>query len=63
MGSNGKIYDANLEYAKKSINELFALRNKFINAVEKYPQLTIFNEHLEFIKMKIAERIGRKNEY
>lgn len=60
MGNNTRTYDVEAEYASKSLTQLYALRTQFELAVVDYPQMK-FNEHLEFIKLKIAERIGRKN--
>lgn len=59
MGTNGPVYDIEAAYAKKSLTQLYALRTQFELAAVNYPQMK-FNEHLEFIKLKIAERIGRK---
>jgi len=54
-------YDKDAEYAKKTLAELIAIRNKFELAVVNYPNgPKMFNEHLEWLKMKIAERIGKK---
>ena len=54
-------YDKDAEYAKKSMAELCAIRTQFELAVVKYPQgPKMFNEHLQWVKMKIAERIGKK---
>ena len=54
-------YDKEAEYAKKTLTELIAIRNKFELAVVNYPNgPKMFNEHLEWLKMKIAERIGKK---
>ena len=59
--NNGNSYDKEAEYAKKSMTELIAIRNKFELAVVNYPQAPkMINEHLEWVKMKIAERIGKK---
>ena len=59
--NTGNSYDKEAEYAKKSMTELIAIRNKFELAVVNYPQgPKMFNEHLEWVKMKIAERIGKK---
>ena len=59
--NNGNRYDKEAEYAKKSMAELIAIRTRFELAVVNYPQgPKMFNEHLEWVKMKIAERIGRK---
>jgi hypothetical protein len=41
--------------------ELIAIRTQFELAVINHPNgPKMFNEHLEWVKMKIAERIGRK---
>ena len=54
-------YDKEAEYSKKTLAELIAIRNQFELAVVKYPNgPKMFNEHLQWLKMKIAERIGRK---
>ena len=59
--NNGKPYDQEADYAKKSMAELIAIRTQFELAVINYPNgPKMFNEHLEWVKMKIAERIGRK---
>ena len=54
-------YDKDTEYAKKSMAELVAIRTQFELAVINHPQgPKMFNEHLQWVKMKIAERIGKK---
>jgi hypothetical protein len=59
--NNGNSYDQEAEYAKKSTVELIAIRTQFELAVINHPNgPKMFNEHLEWVKMKIAERIGRK---
>ena len=59
--NTGKPYDQEAEYAKKSTVELIAIRTKFELAVVNHPNgPKMFNEHLEWVRMKIAERIGRK---
>ena len=59
--NTGAGYDKEAEYAKKSMVELIAIRTQFELAVINHPQgPKMFNEHLEWVKMKIAERIGRK---
>lgn len=57
--NNGNPYDQEAEYAKKTLTELIEIRNQFELAVAKYPQ-SKFNEHLQWVKLKIAERIGKK---
>jgi len=59
--NTGGTYDQEAEYAKKSMTELIAIRTQFELAVINYPNgPKMFNEHLEWVKLKIAERIGRK---
>jgi hypothetical protein len=59
--NTGSPYDKEAEYAKKSMAELVAIRTQFELAVINYPNgPKMFNEHLEWVKMKIAERIGKK---
>lgn len=59
--NNGNTYDKDAEYAKKSMAELNAIRTQFELAVANHPNgPKMFNEHLEWVKMKIAERIGKK---
>ena len=59
--NNGNPYDQDAEYAKKSIAELCAIRTQFELAVINHPDSSKrFNEHLQWVKMKIAERIGKK---
>lgn len=59
--NTGNSYDKEAEYAKKSMTELIAIRTQFELAVVNYPQAPkMINEHLEWVKMKIAERIGKK---
>jgi hypothetical protein len=59
--NNGGTYDQEAEYAKKSMAELIAIRTQFELAVANHPNgPKMFNEHLQWVKMKIAERIGKK---
>ena len=59
--NNGNSYDKEAEYAKKSLTELYAIRTQFELAVVNYPQgPKMINEHLQWVKAKIAERIGKK---
>jgi hypothetical protein len=61
--NNGNPYDQEAEYAKKSMAELIAIRTQFELAVINHPNgPKMFNEHLEWVKMKIAERIGKRKE-
>lgn len=51
-------YDRNKDYDKKSYAELIIIRTRFERAVIRRPHGT-FNEHLQFVQMKIAERIEK----
>lgn len=59
MGNSSSTYDVNLEYSKKTLKELASIRLQFEDAVRRHPESKMFNEHLEFVRMKIAERIGK----
>jgi hypothetical protein len=54
------VYDVITEYKKKSYKELLAIKKQFVDAVEKHPQVKMFNEHLSLVSMLIAERVGAK---
>lgn len=57
-------YDVDADYNKKSIHELQDIRVQFEEAVEKYgDRVKMFNEHLQYVKMKIAERIGKRIDF
>jgi hypothetical protein len=59
--NTGNSYNKEAEYAKKTLAELIAIREQFESAVADYPNgPKMFNEHLQWVKMKIAERIGKK---
>jgi hypothetical protein len=59
MANNTRnVYNQEADYASKSMSELVAIRTQFELAAAKYPKM--FNEHLQWVKMKIAERIGKK---
>lgn len=59
--NTGNSYDKEAEYSKKTLTELIAIRTQFELAVVNYPDgPKMFNEHLQWLKMKIAERIGKK---
>jgi hypothetical protein len=59
--NNGSPYDQEADYAMKSMAELCAIRTQFELAVINHPNgPKMFNEHLEWVKMKIAERIGKR---
>jgi hypothetical protein len=55
-----KSYDREQDYAKKSMAQLLVIRQQFELAVLNHPNgPKMFNEHLQWVKMKIAERIGK----
>ena len=58
--NTGNSYDKETEYAKKTMVELIDIRTQFELAATDYPQVKMFNEHLQWVKSKIAERIGKK---
>jgi len=58
--NTGAGYNQEAEYAKKTMVELIAIRTQFELAVVNYPTIKMFNEHLQWVKSKIAERIGKK---
>lgn len=62
MGYNTKHFDHEAHYASKSTKELEALLKKAQEFVRKYPQFehSWHNEYIHSLKLKIAERIGRK---
>lgn len=62
MGYNTKHFDHEAHYASMSIKELEALLKKATEFVEKYPQFEFswHNEYRQMLKMRIAERIGRR---
>lgn len=63
MRSNKKKFDVDTHYATKSIKELETLLCQALDFVNKHPQFehTHHNEYIHLLKLKIAERIGRKN--
>lgn len=54
------MYNINEEYAKKSMKELRDIKIRFQEAVSNHPQVKLFNEHLQYVNMVIAERIGKR---
>jgi hypothetical protein len=62
MGYNTKYFDHEAHYASKSTKELEALLKKATEFVGKYPQFEFswHNEYRQMLKLRIAERIGRK---
>lgn len=62
MGYNTKTFDHEAHYASKSTKELEDLLKKATEFVEKYPQFEYswHNEYRQMLKLRIAERIGRK---
>lgn len=69
MGYNTKPYDMDAEYSKKPMSELVKIRDQFQKGIDEFEQRTassciksvplFYNEHLQYVKMKIAERIGK----
>jgi hypothetical protein len=62
MGYNTKHFDHEAHYASKSTKELEAQLKKSQEFVKKYPQFEYswHNEYIHSLKLRIAERIGRK---
>ena len=62
MGYNTKHFDHEAHYASMSIKELEGLLKKATEFVEKYPQFEFswHNEYRQMLKLRIAERIGRR---
>jgi hypothetical protein len=62
MGYNTKHFDHEAHYASKSTKELEALLKKAQEFVEKYPQFEYswHNDYIHQLKLRIAERIGKK---
>lgn len=59
--NTGNSYDQEAEYDKKTMVELIAIRTQFELAVINNPNgPKMFNEHLQWVKLKLAERIGKK---
>ncbi len=67
MGTNGPTFDKEHYYANKTTNQLSAELKKFEDAVRGWDNSLIpfppafYNEHIHYLKMKIAERIINKN--
>lgn len=62
MGYNTKHFDHEAHYASKSTKELESLLKQAQEFVRKYPQFehSWHNEYIHSLKLRIAERIGRK---
>lgn len=62
MGYNTKHFDHEAHYASKSTKELEALLKKAQEFVKQYPQFehSWHNEYIHSLKLRIAERIGKK---
>ena len=62
MGHNTKHFDHEAYYASKSTKELEALLKQAEEFVKKHPQFEHgwHNDYRQTLKLKIAERIGRK---
>lgn len=53
-------YNVKEEYSKKSVKQLEKIVERFTGLIAEYPDVKHFNEHLQFTKMMLAERIGKK---
>ena len=51
-------YDRDVHTKAKTLRQLQLEKNKFEDAVARSPQIAMFQEHLAYLTMKIAERIG-----
>lgn len=68
MGSNGQTWDRESHYEKKTVKEMQNELVKFeegwtkIQSDPKYATAagTFYTTHIAYLKMKIAERIGKK---
>jgi hypothetical protein len=62
MGYNTKHFDYEAHYASKSTKELEAMLKKAEEFGQKYPVAnnSIHNGYVQTLKLKIAERIGKK---
>lgn len=67
MGTNGPTFDKEYYYANKTTKELGTELKKFEDAVKDWPDAsvmsippTFYNEHIQYLRMKIAERIINK---
>lgn len=67
MGMNGPKFDKEFYYAGKTTKQLDVELKKFEAAVKDWPEDSIlpfpaafYNEHIHYLKMKIAERIINK---
>ena len=62
VGYNTKHFDHEHYYASRSTKELQNLLKEAQEFVDKYPQFEQgwYNEYLQTLKQKIAERIGKK---
>ena len=58
--NNGAPFDKDAHYAGMSVSQLEKSVVAWKEAVVKYPQHKLFNEELELVRMKLAERIGKK---
>ena len=64
VGYNTKHFDHEHYYASRSTKELQNLLKEAQEFVDKYPQFERgrHNEYLQLLKLKIAERIGKKKQ-
>jgi hypothetical protein len=59
MGTNGPVYDMDAAYAEKTTKQLETYKKQLEESCKKYPDIPLFNEHLEYVRLAIAERIGK----
>lgn len=62
MGKNTAPFDRNAHYDAKTTKELEQLLKNAEAFLAKYPEFTVgrHNDYMHMLKLKIAERIGRK---
>jgi hypothetical protein len=65
MGFNSGKYDKEADFNKKSLQELIKFRDKLQQGLDNMTEIgkfaePFYRENLGYVKMKIAERIGRK---
>lgn len=62
MGYNTKYFDHEVHYASKSMKELQEYLKNAEEFCGKYPQFKVgwHNEYIHMLKLRIAERIGKK---
>lgn len=60
MAYNTKQFDKDAHYAAKTTKQLEQLVMFWNDVLSQYPDRKIANEELNLVKMKLAERIGKK---